>query len=228
MDTLYAYPCRQALFPGAVPAFRIDEEVPQVYLVLVEVQPGGVFVVPDREYDLSIVIDGADMVAEFSAMATVAWCGELEFADDPEPVADCVAIDSEGYLQVGSVEDCCRCQFQAHDREVRNGSRFRNAFLTDAGESVVCGHEQVISADVAAGVERWPLGSDRLRQGVPLQLLIVPEVPPLPESSLMDRQLHLLPRSTGEHRSRLRPVIALTVFMKKRNVPDRSITVREP
>ena len=131
-----------------------------MHLVLVEVQPGGVFIVLDREYDLSIVIDGADMVAEFSAMATVDWCGELEFADDPEPVADRLAIDSEGYLQVGSVEDCRRCQFQAHDREVRHGSRFRNAFLTDTGESVVCGHEQVISADMAAGVERWPLGSD--------------------------------------------------------------------
>ena len=131
-----------------------------MHLVLVEVQPGGVFVVPDREYDLSIVIDGADMVAEFPAMATIAWCGELDLTDDPELVADCVAIDPEGYLQVGSVEDCCRCQFQAHDREVRQGSRFRNTFLTDAGESVVCGHEQVIPADVAAGVERWPLGSD--------------------------------------------------------------------
>ena len=160
MDTLYAYPCRQALFPGAVPTFRIDEEVSQMYLVLVEVQPGGVFIVPDCEYGLSIVIDGADMVAEFSAMATVARCSELDLADDPEPVADCVAIDPEGYLQIGSVEDCCRCQFQAHDREVRQRSRFRNTFLTDTGESVVCGHEQVIPADVAACVERWPLGSD--------------------------------------------------------------------
>ena len=160
MDTLYAYPCRQALFPGAVPAFRIDEEVPQVHLVLVEVQPGDVFVVPDREYDLIIVIDSADMVAEFPAMASVARCSELDLADDPEPVADRVAIDPEGYLQVGSVEDCCRSRFQAHDGEVWQRPRFRNTFFTDAGESVVCGHEQVISADMASGVERWPLGSD--------------------------------------------------------------------
>ena len=95
MDTLYAYPCRQALFPGAVPAFRIDEEVPQVHLVLVEVQHGDVFIVLDSEYDLILVIDSADMVAEFSAMATVAWCGELNLADDPEPVADRVAIAPE-------------------------------------------------------------------------------------------------------------------------------------
>ena len=131
-----------------------------MHLVLVEGQPGGVFVVLDREYDLSIVIDGADMVAEFPLMATIAWCSELDLADDLEPVADRVAIDSEGYLQVGSVEDCCRCKFQAHDREVWQRPRFRNTFLTDAGESVVCGHKQVIPADVAAGVERWPLGSD--------------------------------------------------------------------
>ncbi len=66
-----------------------------MHLVLVEAQPGGGYVVLDREYDLSIVIDGADMVAEFPAMATVAWCGELDLADDPEPVADRVAIDPE-------------------------------------------------------------------------------------------------------------------------------------
>ena len=131
-----------------------------MHLVLVEVQTGGVFLVLDCEYDLSIIIDGADMVAEFPAMATVAWGCDLDLADDPEPVADCVAIDLEGHLQIGSVEDRCRCQFQAHDREVRQRLRFRNTFITDAGESVVCGHEQVIPADVAAGVERWPFGSD--------------------------------------------------------------------
>ena len=131
-----------------------------MYLVLLQIESGCGFIVLDRECDLAIVIDGADMVAEFSAMATVARRSELDLADDPEPVADCVAIDPEGHLQVGSVEDCCRCQFQAHDREVRQGSRFRNAFLTDTGESVVCGHKQVISADMAAGVERWPFGSD--------------------------------------------------------------------
>ncbi len=112
------------MFPGAMPAFRIDEEVPQVHLVLVEIQPGGVFIVLDREYDLSIVIYDADMVAEFPLMATVAWCGVLDLADDPEPVADRAAIDPEGYLQFGSVEDCCRCQFQVHDREVRQCPRF--------------------------------------------------------------------------------------------------------
>ena len=44
----------------------------------------------------------------------------------------------------------------------------------------------------------------------------------------MDGQLHLLAGGTGKHRFRLGPVIALSVLMEKRNVPDRSITVREP
>ena len=113
----------------------------------------------DKRYK-TLLRQDTDIVPELPSMGTVAWCGELDLSDDPESVADHVAIDPEGYLQVGSVEDCCRSRFQAHDREVRQGSRFRNTFLTDAGESVVCGHEQVISADVAAGVERWPLGSD--------------------------------------------------------------------
>ena len=97
----------------------IDEEVSHVYLVLLQIESGCGFIVLDRKYDLAIVIDDADVIAEFSPMTTVARYGELDLADDPGPVAECVAIDPEGYLQVGSVEDCCRCQFQAHDRKIR-------------------------------------------------------------------------------------------------------------
>ena len=138
----------------------IDEEILHVYLVLLEIETAyGTEVVNDKRYK-TLIRQDTDIVPELPSMGTVAWGGELDFADDPEPVADRAAIDPEGYLQVGSVGDCCRCQFQPHDREVRQGPRFRNTFFTDAGESVVCGHKQVISADVAAGVERWPLGSD--------------------------------------------------------------------
>ena len=90
-----------------------------MYLVLLQIESGCGFIVLDRKYGLAIVIDYADMVAEFPSMTTVAWCGELDLADNPESISDLVAIDPEGYLQVGSVEDCCRCQFQAHDRKVR-------------------------------------------------------------------------------------------------------------
>jgi len=35
-----------------------------------------------------------------------------------------------------------------YNREVRNGLRFRDAFVAYAGEAVVCGHEEVVPADV--------------------------------------------------------------------------------
>ena len=51
---------------------------------------------------------------------------------------------------------------------------------------MICRHEQVVTADVAVGVERWPLGSDSSGQGVPLYLLIVAEVFPFLYSSMVD------------------------------------------
>ena len=86
----------------------IDEEVSHVYLVLLQIESGCDFIVLDRKCDLVFIVDYADMVAEFPSMTTVAWCGELDLADDPDTVTDCIAIDKEGYLQVGAVEDCCR------------------------------------------------------------------------------------------------------------------------
>ena len=90
-----------------------------MYLVLLQIESGCGFIVLDRKYGLTIFIDRTDVVAEFPSMTTVAWCGKLDLADNPESISDLVAIDPEGYLQVGYVEDCCRCQFQAHDRKVR-------------------------------------------------------------------------------------------------------------
>ena len=77
-----------------------------MYLVLLQIESGCDFIVLDRKYDLAIFSDCADMVAEFPSMTTVAWCGELDLADDPDSIPDCIVIDQEGYLQVGAVEDC--------------------------------------------------------------------------------------------------------------------------
>ena len=100
-------------------ANSIDEEVSHVYLILLQIESGCDFIVPDRKYGLAIFIDRTDVVTEFSSMTTVAWCGELDLADDPDSVPDFIAIDQEGYLQIGAVEDCRRYQFKAHDRKVR-------------------------------------------------------------------------------------------------------------
>ena len=79
-----------------------------MYLVLLQIESGCGFIVLDRKYGLAIFSDRADVVAEFPSMTTVAWCGKLDLADNPESISDLVAIDPEGYLQVGAVEDCCR------------------------------------------------------------------------------------------------------------------------
>ena len=79
-----------------------------MYLVLLQIESGCGFIVLDRKCDLVFIVDCADMVAEFPSMTTVAWCGELDLADDPDSVPDFIVIDQEGYLQVGAVEDCCR------------------------------------------------------------------------------------------------------------------------
>ena len=48
---------------------------------------------------------GANVVPELASVGTVAWCGELEFADDPHGLGYGCAGDSEGYLQVGFIDD---------------------------------------------------------------------------------------------------------------------------
>ena len=93
---------------GTMSAKCIDEEVSHVYLVLLQIESGCGFIVLDRKCDLVFIVDCADMVAEFPSMTTVAWCGELDLADDTDSVPYFIAIDQEGYLQVGAVEDCCR------------------------------------------------------------------------------------------------------------------------
>ena len=74
-----------------------------MYLVLLQIESGCGFIVLDRKYGLAFIVDCADMVAKFPSMTTVAWCGELDLADDPDSVPDFIAIDQEGYLQVGAV-----------------------------------------------------------------------------------------------------------------------------
>ena len=126
----------------------VDEEVPHVYLVLSKVVTGGGFIFMHDECHMAIIVYGADVVPELASMGAVARGGELEFADDPHVLGDCVSGDPEGYLQVGFIGDCSRDEREVYDREVRNGLRFRDAFVAYAGEAVIGGHEEVVSADV--------------------------------------------------------------------------------
>ena len=131
-----------------MPALGVDEEVPHVYLVLPKVETGDGFIFMHDECHMTIIAYGTDIVPELASMGAVAWGGELEFADDPYVLGDCVFGDLEGYLQVGFIDDCSIDECEVYNREVRNGLRFRDAFVAYAGEAVVCGHEEVVPADM--------------------------------------------------------------------------------
>ena len=119
-----------------------------MYLVLPKVKAGDVFIFMHDECHMTIIAYGADVVPELASMGAVAWGGELEFTDDPHVHGDGVSGDPEGNLQVGFIGDCSRDESEVYDREVRNGLRFRDAFVAYACEAVVCGHVKVVSADV--------------------------------------------------------------------------------
>ena len=131
-----------------MPAQGVDDEVPHVYLVLPKVETGDGFIFMHDECHMAIIVYGADVVPELASMRAVAWGGELEFADDPHVQGDCVSGNPEGYLQVGFIGDCSRDERKVYDREVRNGLRFRDAFVAYACKAVIGGHEEVVSADV--------------------------------------------------------------------------------
>ena len=131
-----------------MPAQGVDEEVPHVYLILPKVETGDGFIFMHDECYVTIIVYGADVVPELASMGAVAWGGELKFTVDPHVHGDCVSGDPEGYLQVGFIGDCSRDEGEVYNREVRNRLRFRHAFVANAGEAVVCGHEEVVPADV--------------------------------------------------------------------------------
>ena len=131
-----------------MPALGVDDEVPHVYLVLPTVETGDGFIFMHDECHMTIIAYGADVVPELASMGTVSWGSELEFTDDPYVLGDGVSGDPEGYLQVGFIGDCSRDEGEVYNREVRNGLRFRDAFVAYTGEAVIGGHEEVVSADV--------------------------------------------------------------------------------
>ena len=130
-------------------AIRIDEEVTQMYLVLIQVESGDSLVIVHEKGHMHIVCHESDMIPEFPSVALESRCSELKFGDDPEVLGDGVACDPEGYLHVGFIDECCGCDFETHDREVRQRLRFRGPLIPNTSKSVICRYEQIISAYTA-------------------------------------------------------------------------------
>ena len=76
---------------------------------------------------------------------------------------------------------------------------------------MVCGYEEVISADVGVSVEGWTFGFYVFGQGVPLELCFVSEFSPGSDGSSMDAQLVYLVWSAREDWIRFCLVVAFSV-----------------
>ena len=76
---------------------------------------------------------------------------------------------------------------------------------------MVCGYEEVISADVGVGVEWWAFGFDIFSQGVPLELCFVSEFSPGSDGSSVYAQLVYLVWSAREGWVRFCLVVAFSV-----------------
>ena len=70
-------------------------------------------------------------------------------------------------------------------------------------------------------------GLHGLCQSIPFQLLIVIEIFPLMDSSLMDGELHLLASGTGEDLIRFGLEITFSINMEKCDVSDGGIAIRK-
>ena len=76
---------------------------------------------------------------------------------------------------------------------------------------MVCGYEEVISADVSVGVVWWTFGFYVFCQGVPLELCFVSEFSPGSDGSSMDAQLVYLVWGAREGWIRFCLVVAFSV-----------------
>ena len=70
-------------------------------------------------------------------------------------------------------------------------------------------------------------GRHGLCQSIPFQLLIVIEIFPLMDSSLMDGELYLLASGTGEYWIRFGLEITFSINMEKCDVSDGGIAIRK-
>ncbi len=101
--------------------------------------------------------------------------------------------------------------FQVHLWEGRYWYWDRCGFLSGYCKAVVCGYEEVVSADVGIGIEWWAFGFDVFCQDVPLELGFVGEFSPGFDGSSVDAQLVYLVRCAREDGIRFCLVVAFSV-----------------
>ena len=100
-------------------------------------------------------------------------------------------------------------------------------FITKLRKSVVCAHEQIVSANVVLIVEWWPVGRYTQCKLPPLKLHVVVKALPGNYGSVMNLCILQLPGSTREVTLGLLSEVAFSVLMEECDVADRSPAIRE-
>ena len=167
-------PHRNLLFPAPVACLGVDEEVSDVCLVLLviagqtgndgSVEVPGVFVIRNQYLDpVGAFCRHREERSHQSGADSSGGMGDLEFQDEVE-MFDQVGCDGRSAGVRGDIRTECNeqifldgCCIVEVDRELwEQGEWFwiRSVFVAQLCESVICTYEEIVAADVCAGVIR--------------------------------------------------------------------------
>lgn len=148
------------------------------------------------------------------------WMGDLEFQDEVE-MFDQVGCDGRSAGVRGDIRSECNeqifldgCCIVEGDRELwERGEwlRIRSVFVAQLCESVICTYEEIVAADVCAGIVRKLLGWNTFGYGRPFQLYVVFQFSPGFDGPAMNGCVGELCRSAWKDSLRLCPPVAFAV-----------------
>ena len=148
------------------------------------------------------------------------WMGDLEFQDEVE-MFDQVGCDGRSAGVRGDIRTECNeqifldgCCIVEGDRELwERGEwfRIRSVFVAQLCESVICTYEEIVAADVCAGIVRELLGWNTFGYGRPFQLHVVFQFSPGFDGPAMNGCVGELCRSAWKDSLRLCPPVAFAV-----------------
>lgn len=156
------------------------------------------------------------------------WMGDLEFQDEvemPDPSVWAkgrqVGCDGRSAGVRGDIrtecneqiflDDCCIVEGDREQWERGEWFRIRSVFVAQLCESVICTYEEIVAADVCAGIVRELLGWNTFGYGRPFQLHVVFQFSPGFDGPAMNGCVGELCRSAWKDSLRLCPPVAFAV-----------------
>ena len=190
-------------------------------LVLGKVEVPGVFVIRNQYLDpVGAFCRHREERSHQSGADASGWMGDLEFQDEVE-MFDQVGCDGRSAVVRGDIRTECNeqifldgCCIVEGDRELwERGEwfRIRSVFVAQLCESVICTYEEIVAADVCAGIVRELLGWNTFGYGRPFQLHVVFQFSPGFDGPAMNGCVGELCRSAWKDSLRLCPPVAFAV-----------------